>query len=112
MTRINESKIIRIMHPICWGLDVHKASVSACVIFPDDNGQEQYESLRHLHGRSDVSAAVADRAWLSNGRDGELQYVNSPSWYRWLVVGSGMPSAWQPGLGPSEAGPVFSVSCP
>ncbi len=31
------------MHPICCGLDVHKESISACVIFPDDRGEEQYE---------------------------------------------------------------------
>ena len=43
MTRKDDSRIIRIVHPICCGLDVHKESVSACVIFPDDNGEEQYE---------------------------------------------------------------------
>jgi transposase len=43
MTRKGDSRIIRIVHPICCGLDVHKESVSACVIFPDSNGEEQYE---------------------------------------------------------------------
>jgi transposase len=43
MTRKDDSRIIRIVHPICCGLDVHKESVSACVIFPDSNGQEQHE---------------------------------------------------------------------
>ena len=43
MTRRDDSKIIRIVHPICCGLDVHKESVSACVIFPDDKGEEQYD---------------------------------------------------------------------
>ena len=43
MTRKDDSKVIRIVHPICCGLDVHKESVSACVIFPDDNGEEQCE---------------------------------------------------------------------
>jgi len=43
MTRKDDSKVIRIVHPICCGLDVHKESVSACVIFPDDTGEEQYE---------------------------------------------------------------------
>ena len=43
MTRKDDSRIIRIVHPICCGLDVHKESVSACVIFPDSNGDEQYE---------------------------------------------------------------------
>lgn len=43
MTRRDDSRIIRIVHPICCGLDVHKESVSACIIFPDGNGEEQYE---------------------------------------------------------------------
>jgi transposase len=43
MTQREDSKVIRIVHPICCGLDVHKESVSACVIFPDDNGEEQCE---------------------------------------------------------------------
>jgi transposase len=41
MTLRDDSRIIRIVHPICCGLDVHKESVSACVIFPDDKGEEQ-----------------------------------------------------------------------
>ena len=41
MTRRDDSRIIRIVHPICCGLDVHKESVSACVIFPDAKGEEQ-----------------------------------------------------------------------
>jgi hypothetical protein len=40
MTRRDDSRIIRIVHPICCGLDVHKESVSACVIFPDSKGEE------------------------------------------------------------------------
>ena len=43
MTRRDDSRIIRIVHPICCGLDVHKESVSACVIFPDGKGEEQYD---------------------------------------------------------------------
>jgi len=43
MTRKEDSRIIRIVHPICCGLDVHKESISACIIFPDGNGEEQYE---------------------------------------------------------------------
>ena len=43
MTRSDDSKIIRIVHPICCGLDVHKESVSACIIFPDGSGEEQCE---------------------------------------------------------------------
>ena len=43
MTRKDDSRIIRIVDPICCGLDVHKESVSACIIFPDSNGDEQFE---------------------------------------------------------------------
>ena len=43
MTRRDDSRVIRIVHPICCGLDVHKESVSACVIFPNDKGEEQYD---------------------------------------------------------------------
>ncbi len=43
MTRKDDSRIIRIVHPICCGLDVHKESVSACVIFPDTNEDEQFD---------------------------------------------------------------------
>src|SRR4030065_793044 len=43
MTRGDDSRIIMIVPPICCGLDVHKECVSACVIFPDDKGEEQYD---------------------------------------------------------------------
>jgi transposase len=43
MTQKDDSRIIRIVHPICCGLDVHKKSVSACVILLDNKGEEQYE---------------------------------------------------------------------
>jgi len=41
MTQREDSKIIGIMHPICCGLDVHKETISACVIFPDKDGVDQ-----------------------------------------------------------------------
>jgi len=43
MTQREDSKIIGIMHPICCGLDVHKETISACVIFPDKDGVDQYD---------------------------------------------------------------------
>lgn len=43
MTQRDDSKIIRIVHPICCGLDVHKKSISACIVFNDDNSREQNE---------------------------------------------------------------------
>jgi len=43
MTQKDNSKIIEVVHPICCGLDVHKEKISACVIFPDQVGVDQYE---------------------------------------------------------------------
>ena len=43
MTQREDSKIIEVVHPICCGLDVHKESVSACVIFPGKDGADQYD---------------------------------------------------------------------
>jgi transposase len=43
MTRKEDSRIIGIVHPICCGLDVHKESISACVIFPDKDGVDQHD---------------------------------------------------------------------
>ncbi|MDP1992936.1 MAG: IS110 family transposase [Syntrophales bacterium] len=43
MTRRDDSRIIGVVHPICCGLDVHKESISACVIFPDTDGVDQYD---------------------------------------------------------------------
>lgn len=43
MTRKDDSKIIGIVHPICCGLDVHKESISACVVYPDQDGVDQHE---------------------------------------------------------------------
>lgn len=43
MTRSEDSKLIGIVHPICCGLDVHKESISACVVYPDESGVDQYD---------------------------------------------------------------------
>jgi hypothetical protein len=43
MTQQDDSRIIQIVHPICCGMDVHKKSISACIIFPDSNGEEKHE---------------------------------------------------------------------
>lgn len=42
MTQKNNSKVIGVVHPICCGLDVHKESISACVIFSDKDGVDQF----------------------------------------------------------------------
>jgi len=41
MTTRNERTIISIVNPICCGLDVHKESVSACILFNDGEGKER-----------------------------------------------------------------------
>jgi transposase len=43
MTQSDNSKIIGIVHPICCGLDVHKESISACVVYADKDGVDQYD---------------------------------------------------------------------
>ena len=43
MTQKDNSKLIGIVHPICCGLDVHKESISACVIYTDKDGIDQYD---------------------------------------------------------------------
>jgi transposase len=43
MTRSEDSKIIKIVHPICCGPDVHKESISACVLYIDVNGVDRHE---------------------------------------------------------------------
>lgn len=34
---------VSVVHPICCGLDVHKSTVVACVLWADQDGREQYE---------------------------------------------------------------------
>ena len=43
MTQKDNSKLIGIVHPICCGLDVHKESISACIIYADKDGIDQYD---------------------------------------------------------------------
>jgi len=40
MTRSKERKIVTVVNPICCGLDVHKESVTACILFADGRRQE------------------------------------------------------------------------
>jgi transposase len=45
MAREDDTRIVQVLHPICCGLDVHKETVSACLIVqtPDDDRVEQRE---------------------------------------------------------------------
>jgi transposase len=41
MTASNERTIVSVVNPICCGLDVHKESITACILFHDGEGKEQ-----------------------------------------------------------------------
>ena len=43
MAKKLDTTFIRVVHPVCCGLDVHKKKISACLITVDEHGQEQYE---------------------------------------------------------------------
>lgn len=43
MTKSNDREILSIVNPVCCGLDVHKAKISACLITIDDAGKQHYE---------------------------------------------------------------------
>ena len=41
MTKKKDSTILSVLHPVCCGLDVHKKTISACIVSPDKNGEPQ-----------------------------------------------------------------------
>ena len=43
MTQDTNTDILRVLHPICCGLDVHKKSISACLLIQDDRGEIREE---------------------------------------------------------------------
>lgn len=43
MTKKNDNTILSVLHPVCCGLDVHKKTISACIVSPDENGEPQSE---------------------------------------------------------------------
>ena len=61
MTQRNDSKIIEVVHPICCGLDVHKKKISACVIFPNKDGADQYDITEFETFTDDLQRL---RSWL------------------------------------------------
>lgn len=61
MAKTNDSQIISVVHPICCGLDVHKDSVSACILSTAENG----EVLSEIRQFSTFTEALFDlRDWL------------------------------------------------
>ena len=61
MTQRDDSKIIEVVHPICCGLDVHKKKISACVIFPNKDGSDQYDITEFETFTDDLQRL---RSWL------------------------------------------------
>ena len=51
MARKEDTKIVQVLHPVCCGLDVHKDSVTACLIVETPAGQriEQREFRTFTH---------------------------------------------------------------
>src|SRR4030042_1053054 len=47
MAHSQDNTIVSVVHPICCGLDVHKESISACLLVTAADGRESYE-LREL----------------------------------------------------------------
>jgi len=43
MTKVKDSTILEIIHPICYGLDIHKSKISACLITVDSSGKQKQE---------------------------------------------------------------------
>ncbi len=43
MTKEQDNTIISVLHPICCGLDVHKKTISACIIATDKSGETHCE---------------------------------------------------------------------
>ena len=74
MTQREDSKIISVVHPICCGLDVHKESISACMIYVDENGVDQHDIkiFETFTKQFDAIAIVA--AWLRMSRCGYGEY--------------------------------------
>jgi transposase len=42
-TKSTDTTFIRIIHPVCCGLDVHKKNISACLVTVDEHGKEHFE---------------------------------------------------------------------
>jgi transposase len=61
MTQQQNTSILRVMHEVCCGLDVHKELINACLITTDENGHEDSE-LRVFQTFTDDLCRLRD--WL------------------------------------------------
>src|SRR6056297_1806962 len=55
-------EVISVVHPICCALDIHKKSISACLLILDENGNE-VEHLRQFETYTDSILELKD--WLN-----------------------------------------------
>jgi transposase len=63
MTKKTDTTFIKVVHPVCCGLDVHKKKISACLVTMDANGHEKYEIEEFGTFTNDL---LAMRQWLSD----------------------------------------------
>ena len=61
MAHLKNTKTIEVVNPICCGLDVHKAQVTACLMYTDEEGREQAE-MREYETFTD--SLIEMRDWL------------------------------------------------
>lgn len=61
MARSEDTQIVRVLHPICCGLDVHKKSISACFLTVDAEGNDETEIREFAAFTKDL---IELRNWL------------------------------------------------
>ncbi|NCC62259.1 MAG: IS110 family transposase [Verrucomicrobiae bacterium] len=81
MTQRQDTAAIKIIHPICCGLDVHKEKISACLMTVDEDGQEASE-IREFATFTDELVNL--REWLQQ-RDCPIVAMESTGVY-WRPV--------------------------
>ncbi len=59
--RTDDTSTIGVVHPVCCGLDVHKKSIAASLIWIDKNGREQLEQKEFGTMTDDL---ISMRQWL------------------------------------------------
>jgi transposase len=65
MARSKDTQTVRVLHPICCGLDVHKKSISACLLTVDSEGDEESEIRQFGTFTEDL---IALKNWLLENR--------------------------------------------
>jgi transposase len=81
MTHQQDTAAIRIIHPVCCGLDVHKEKISACLMTIDEQGHEASE-IREFGTFTDELVKL--RGWLQE-RDCPIVAMESTGIY-WRPV--------------------------